>query len=99
MGEEREKQKVVGLRDDIRHGCNDDLPNLFCRGFEESDEVIPVLILLQTAKGHLGSWNKLLWVFEVFKQSILLPFDTLGLVGVGVLKSLDLTGVSSEETV
>lgn len=31
------------------------------------DEIIPVLILLQTTKGHLGAWDVLLWVLKVLE--------------------------------
>ena len=34
---------------------------------QESDQVVPVLGLLQTAESHLGAWNVLLGVFEVLE--------------------------------
>ena len=33
------------------------------------DEIVPVLALFQTAEGHFGAWNILLWVLEVFELS------------------------------
>lgn len=56
-----------------------------CGGLlEVGDQVVPVLGLLETAKGHLGARNVLLGVLEVVEQGVLLPLDTLLLVGVGV---------------
>lgn len=82
---------------------------------EVGDEVVSVLGLLETAKGHLGARNVLLGVLEVLElvpfhvsvypgqrssergpgvsvpprtscayQGVLLPLDTLLLVGIGV---------------
>lgn len=34
---------------------------------QERDEIIPVLALLETAEGHLGARDVLLWVLEVLK--------------------------------
>jgi len=51
---------------------------------EVGDQVVPVLGLLQATEGHLGARDVLLRVLEVFEQGVLLPGDTLGLVGVGV---------------
>lgn len=49
---------------------------------EERDQVVPVLRLLQATESHLCAWDVLLGVLEVFKQSILTPFDALLLVRV-----------------
>jgi len=73
--------------------------HLFGLFLEEGDEVVAVLWLLETAEGHLGAWDVLLWVFEVGKQSFLLPCDALLLVRVCVRETLDLTGLAAEETV
>jgi hypothetical protein len=40
---------------------------LFGLLLEEADQVVPVLGLLETAKGHLGAGNILLGVLEVLK--------------------------------
>jgi hypothetical protein len=34
---------------------------------EEGDQVVAVLVLLETAEGHLGARDVLLWVLEVLK--------------------------------
>lgn len=31
------------------------------------DQVVPVLVLLQSTEGHLGTWNVFLWILEVFE--------------------------------
>ena len=97
-----------------------------------SNQVLPVLVLLQSSKGHLGARDVLLGVLEVGEleddvsrsrflssfmfvpfglrhvedegeistyQSLLVPRDTLLLVGVGVGETLNLTGLAAEETV
>lgn len=63
------------------------------------DQVVSVLWLLQTTKGHLGAWNVLLGVFKVVRHGLLGPGDTLLLVGVSVGEALGLTGLSAENTV
>lgn len=63
------------------------------------DQVVSVLWLLQTTKGHLGTWNVLLWVFKVIVHGLLGPSDTLLLVGVSVREAFSLTRLSAENTV
>jgi hypothetical protein len=63
------------------------------------DEVVSVLLLLETTESHLGSGNVLLGVLKVVKERLLVPCDTLLLVGVGVGETLDLTGLAAKETV
>lgn len=63
------------------------------------DEVVSVLLLLETTEGHLGAGNVLLGVLEVLEQGVLLPSNTLGLVGVGVRETVDLARLAAEETV
>jgi len=71
-----------------------------CRGFlEESDEVIPVLCLLQTSKGHLGARDVLFRVLEVVEQCVLIPVYTFLFVGIGVGKARHLPALPAEETV
>ena len=60
---------------------------------------VAVLGLLEATEGHLGARNVLLGVLEVLEESVLVPVDTLLLVGVGVGEALDLTGLTAEQTV
>lgn len=64
-----------------------------------SDQVVPVLLLLEATEGHLGTRNVLLGVLEVGEQSVLLPLDALLLVGIGVCVTLNGTGVTAEKPV
>ena len=57
---------------------------LFGLVLEEGDEVVAVLGLLEATEGHLGAGNELLGVLEVIEEGVLVPGDTLLLVGVGV---------------
>ena len=34
------------------------------------DEIIPILFLLQTTKGHLGAGDILLWILQVLKLDV-----------------------------
>lgn len=63
------------------------------------DEVVPVLLLLETTEGHLGARNVLLGVLEVLEEGLLVPLDALLLVGVGVSVAINGTGLAAEETV
>lgn len=49
---------------------------LFGVFLEVGDEVVPLLRLLQTTKGHLGTGDVLLGVLEVLEQSLLVPLNT-----------------------
>jgi hypothetical protein len=60
---------------------------------------VAVLSLLEATEGHLGARNVLLGILEVLEESVLVPVDTLLLVGVGVGEALDLTGLAAEDTV
>lgn len=66
---------------------------------EESDQIVAILALLETTESHLGSRDVLLGVFEVGEQSVLVPGNALGLVGVGVVVALNLTSLAAEESV
>jgi len=59
-------------------------------GIQESDQVCSVLFLLESSKDHLGARNVLLWVGQVYVQSLFVPCDPLRLVslGVGEVRSL-----------
>jgi len=48
------------------------------------DQVVPVLVLLQSTESHLRAGNVLLWVLEVFEKGVLSPDNSLLLVGIGV---------------
>ena len=60
---------------------------------------VAVLGLLEATEGHLGAGDVLLGVLEVLEKGVLLPFDTLVLVGVGVRETGDLARLAAEETV
>ena len=60
---------------------------------------VAVLGLLEATEGHLGARNVLLGVLEVLEKGVLLPLDTLVLVGVGVRETGDLARLAAEETV
>lgn len=72
---------------------------LFGLVLEEGDEVVAVLGLLEATEGHLGAGDVLLGVLEVIEEGVLVPGDTLLLVGVGVRVAGDLAGLAAEETV
>jgi len=69
-----------------------------CAGFffQPGDQVIAVLGLLQTTKGHLGSGNVLLRVLEVLKQSIFVPGHAGLSVGIGVGEAFDGARLAAE---
>ncbi|KAJ8108715.1 hypothetical protein OPT61_g7974 [Boeremia exigua] len=66
---------------------------------EEGDEVVAVLGLLETTKGHLGAGDVLLGVLEVLEQRVLVPGDALLLVGVRVRVAVDLASLAAEQAV
>lgn len=63
------------------------------------DQVVPLLLLLQTTERHLGTWNVLLWVLKVLEQGGFIPNNTLLLVGIGVLETSDLARFTAKESV
>ena len=63
------------------------------------DEVVPVLILLETAERHLGAGDELLGVLQVIEEGVLGPGDALLLVGVGVGEAVDGARLAAEEAV
>jgi len=71
----------------------------FGRFFQVGDQILPVLGLLQTAKGHLGSGNVLLWVLQIDIQGVLIPGDPLLFVGISVRESFDLASLPAKNTV
>jgi hypothetical protein len=76
-----------------------EIDRLFGGLLEVGDEVVPVLLLLETAEGHLGAGNVLLGVLEVLEEGLLVPLNALLLVGVGVGVAGDGTSVAAEKTV
>jgi hypothetical protein len=63
------------------------------------NEVVAVLGLLETTESHLGSGDVLLGVLEVLEESVVVPLNTLLLVGIGVRVTVDGTGLAAPETV
>ena len=63
-----------------------------------SNQVLPVLVLLQSSKGHLGARDVLLGVLQVLEQGLISPGDTLVNVGSGVRISVCLTGLTAKDT-
>lgn len=63
------------------------------------NEVVPVLLLLETTEGHLGTGNVLLGVLEVLEEGLVVPGDALLLVGVGVGVAVDGASLAAEEAV
>ena len=58
---------------------------------------VAVLGLLEATEGHLGARNVLLGVLEVLEKGVLLPLNTLVLVGVGVRETGDLARLAAED--
>lgn len=63
------------------------------------NEVVAILLLLQAAKGHLGARNVLLGVLKVVEQGLVIPDDTLVLVGVGEGIARGGTALAAKEAV
>lgn len=63
------------------------------------NKVVSVLRLLKTTEGHLGTGNVLLGVLKVLEHGLLVPQDTLLLVGLSVSVTSSLTRESAENTV
>jgi len=63
------------------------------------DEVVPVLLLLETTEGHLGTGDELLGVLKVVEEGLLVPGDALLLVGIGVGVALNGAGLAAEKAV
>jgi len=59
----------------------------FRLSFQISDEIVPLLFLLQTREHHFRARNVLLWVCQVRVQRRLSPFNPFLLIGIGVRKS------------
>jgi hypothetical protein len=82
-----------------------------CGGLlQVGDQIISVLVLLETAKCHLCAGDVLLGIFKVrekgslvparsaYSMRLVLPCDPLLFVGVGILKALYLPSLTSEQS-
>ena len=66
---------------------------------EVSDQVIPVLLLLESGEDHLGAGDVLLGVGQVDVQGLVGPGDALLDVGLGVGEPGSLSGLPAEHAV
>lgn len=82
----------------IKSRSSQNLDKLFGGTHQVGDNVVSVLWLLQSTKSHLGTWNVLLWVFQVIVHGLFIPFNALLLVGVGVGVTGSLSRVSTKDT-
>jgi len=72
---------------------------LFGGGLQVRNQVVPVLVLFQSAKRHLCARNVLFGVLQVLEQGVFAPGDALALVCVGVGESLDLARLATKQPV
>merc|ERR1719438_558323 len=72
---------------------------LFAGRVEVSNQVIPVLLLLEASEHHLGTGDVLLGVGEVDIQGVVSPCDALLNVGLGVGEPGGLCSLPPENTV
>ena len=63
------------------------------------NEILSLVLLLDTSENHLGSRNVLLRSQKVLEESILVPGDSLLHVGIGISVSLSLTSLAAKESV
>ena len=71
----------------------------FAGRIEVSNQVIPVLLLLEASEHHLGAGDVLLGVGEVDIQGVVSPCDGLLNVGLGVGEPGGLSSLSPEQAV
>jgi len=71
---------------------------LLSRRFQVGDQVGALVLLLQTGKDHLCSWDVLLGVGEVDLQGVFIPIHALLDVGFGVSETGRLTSLSAPES-
>jgi hypothetical protein len=62
------------------------------------NDILAILGLLEAGESHLCAWNVLLWVLQVLKQRILVPNDTLLLVGSSVAVAWLGTALAAKQT-
>ena len=72
---------------------------LGCGRLEVCDKVVAFRLFLKSSENHLGAWDILLGIFQVLKQSSLVPFNALAHVGLGVRVSGSLTRVPPKKAV
>lgn len=68
------------------------------RLLQESNEVIPVLLLLETNKVHTGSWDILFGVLKVSEESVLSPHNALLHVSRRIREPIHGTSLATEKT-
>merc|ERR1712072_872369 len=66
---------------------------------EPSNQVVPILVLLESSESHFGPWDVLLWILKVFEQGVLIPSNSLLNVGLSVREALSLASLATEEAV
>lgn len=63
------------------------------------NQVLPILLLLETTESHLGAGDVLLGVLKVSEEGVVVPGDALLLVGIGVGVAVDRASLAAEKTV
>jgi len=71
------------------------------------DQVVPVLVLLQSTESHLGTWDIFLWVLEIFELYIAVSMVHIIFMDIGgtnksllaPVNSLLLVGIGVCETI
>src|SRR5690606_10986679 len=67
-----------------------------------SNDVFPLLLILEPGKRHLGIWHEGARILEIFEQILLGPNEPLFsslLVGLGVIETLDCTRGAADDAV
>ena len=64
-----------------------------------SNEVSTFLGFLQTSKNHFSTGDVFLGVFQIFKQGVLVPGDSLWFVGISVDVTCSLASFATKETI
>ena len=67
------------------------------RFLQPSDEVVTVLVLLETSEGHFSARDVLLGVLKVLEEGLLSPSNALVDVGGSVGEPLDLASLATKE--
>jgi len=68
------------------------------RGFEISDEVLPLLLLLEAGENHFRAGNVFLWVRQIHVQGAGVPRDTFLDIGFRVREAWRLSGLPAPES-
>lgn len=69
------------------------------RRLQVSDEITALVGLLQASEDHLGAGDVLLRVFQVLEECVLIPGNSLSLVGICVGESSGLASFATEKSV